>query len=67
MFIIIPKGVRVYPLISNLLLLLEDNNVAVVAFLIFAILCLYLLWATIKGNVKFGLRVLICWAVHPMK
>lgn len=23
--------------------------------------------ATIKGNIKFGLRIFLCWALHPMK
>ena len=36
-------------------------------FFIFAILCLYLLFCLIKGNFKFGVRILCCWSIHPMK
>lgn len=65
-FIIIPNGKPIYPFLNNLLTALENNNVGFVATAFFALFCLYLLWATIKGNVKFGLRVFLCWALHPM-
>ena len=45
----------------------QDHNVAFLSFIFFSIFCLYLLWATMKGNIKFGVRFLCCWSVHPMK
>ena len=66
-FIIKSNGQPIYPFLDNLLVFLVDNNVGFLATGFFTMFCLYLLLATIKGNVKFGLRVLLCWAVHPMK
>ena len=66
-FIIIPNGQPITPFLNNLLTYLVQNNVSFLATAFFSFFCLYLLLAAIKGNVKFGLRVLLCWAVHPMK
>jgi len=66
-FIIIPGGKPVYPFLNNLLTGLVEANVAFLATAFFAMFCLYLLWATIKGNLKFGLRFIMCWDIHPMK
>jgi LMBR1 domain-containing protein 1 len=66
-FIIIPYGIPIYPFLNILLLYFVENNVSFLATGFFAIFCLYLLLAAIKGSVKFGLRILICWSVHPMK
>ena len=43
------------------------HNVSFIAIGIFALLCIYLLLATIKGNFKFGVKVLILGSIHPMK
>lgn len=56
-----------YPFLSYMFIFFQDNNVAFLSFIFFSIFCLYLLWATIKGNIKFGVRILCCWSVHPMK
>ena len=66
-FVILKNGQAIYPLISNLLLYFQNHSVSFLSYLFFGLFCLYLLWATVKGNTKFGLRVLICWALHPMK
>lgn len=66
-FIIKINGQPVYPFLNNLLIFLTENNVSFLATAFFAMFCLYLLLAAIKGNVKFGLRILLCWSVHPMK
>ena len=66
-FIIQFKNEPIYPFLNNLLTALVEANVSFLATAFFAIFCLYLLWATIKGNIKFGLRVFLCWSLHPMK
>ena len=66
-FIAIPNGQPLYPFLNNLLIYLTENNVSFLATAFFAMFCLYLLLAAIKGNTKFGLRILLCWSVHPMK
>ena len=66
-FIIMPNGQPVTPFLNNLLIYLTQYNVSFLATAFFAMFCLYLLLASIKGNLKFGLRILLCWAVHPMK
>jgi hypothetical protein len=66
-FVIIPGGQPAYPFLNNLLTFLVENNVAFLSTAFFALFCIYLLWAAIKGNIKFGLRILLCWSLHPMK
>ena len=66
-FIAKPNGQPLHPFLNNLLTYLVEANVAFLATAFFAMFCLYLLLAVIKGNVKFGLRILLCMAVHPMK
>lgn len=66
-FIAIPNGQPIHPFLNNLLIFLVENNVSFLATAFFAMFCLYLLLAAVKGNVKFGLRLLMCWTVHPMK
>jgi hypothetical protein len=65
-FVIKINGQPVYPFLNNLLTALTEANVAFLSTAFFAIFCLYLLWATVKGNIKFGLRML-CFTIHPMK
>ena len=66
-YIYTSKGRAGYPLISNLLLYLQDNYMAFLSFFIFTVLCLYLLYCLMKGNFKFGVRIFCCWTIHPMK
>ena len=56
-----------YPFLSYLLIFFQDKEISFLSFFIFAILCLYLLFCLIKGNFKFGVRILCCWTIHPMK
>ena len=60
-------GQPAYPFLNNLLITLTDNNISFLATAFYMLFCVYLLLAAIKGNVKFGLRILVCWAIHPMK
>ena len=66
-FIYIENGRPKIQFISFFLLYLEDHNVAFLSFFFFALFCLYLLFCTMKGNIKFGLRIFVFSAVHPMK
>ena len=63
----IKNGRPGYPFLSYLLIFFQDNEVSFLSFFIFAILCLYLLFCMIKGNFTFGVRILCCWSIHPMK
>ena len=63
----IKNGRPGYPFLSYLLVFFQDSGVSFLSFFIFAILCLYLLFCLIKGNFKFGVRILCCWSIHPMK
>ena len=66
-FIYTENGRPKIQFISYFLLYLEDHNVAFLSFFFFALFCLYLLFCTMKGNIKFGLRIFLFSAVHPMK
>ena len=55
------------PMLNELFIHLEDNNVGFLSTAIFAYLCLYMLWAVQKGNIKFGIRIPCCCRFHPMK
>ena len=46
----------VHPFLNGLLEGIRQINVDFISATIFALLAIYLLFATIKGNVKFGLR-----------
>jgi LMBR1 domain-containing protein 1 len=63
----IKNGRPGYPFLSYLLIFFQDESVSFLSFFIFAILCLYLLFCLMKGNFKFGVRILCCWSIHPMK
>jgi LMBR1 domain-containing protein 1 len=51
--------------INRLLSILQGNNLGFIGLAIYASLSLYLLLATVKGNLKFGLRIFIV-DIHPM-
>jgi len=46
---------------------LENSGVGFMAMIIFTFFSVYMLWAVVKGNFKFGVRIPYCCAVHPMK
>ena len=50
------NGKPVHPFLNNMLDGLVEGYVEFFSTGIFTIIALYLLWATIKGNIKFGLR-----------
>ena len=56
-----------YPFLARMYIYFNDNDLAFLSFLIFSILSLYLLLCVIKGNFKFGVRILCCWEIYPMK
>lgn len=56
----------VYPFLNNLFLAL-DGVVAFFGTVFFGIFGFYLLWCTIEGVVKFGLRIPFIFAIHPIK
>ena len=63
----IKNGRPGYPFLSYLLIFFQDESISFLSFFTFAILCLYLLFCLMKGNFKFGVRILCCWSIHPMK
>lgn len=56
-----------YPFLARMYIFFNDHDLAFLSFLIFSILSLYLLLCVIKGNFKFGVRILCCWEIYPMK
>ena len=56
-----------YPFLAKMYIFFNDHDLAFLSFLIFSILSLYLLLCVIKGNFKFGVRILCCWEIFPMK
>jgi len=70
LFVIIRVGTPpkpIYSFLNILLLYFQNMGLGFLSSAIFSIFCLYLLWATIKGNLKFGVRVMCCFDTHPMK
>ena len=63
----IKNGRPGYPFLAYLFIFFQDHSIAFLSFAFFAIFCLYLLFCTIKGNFKFGVRILCCWSIYPMK
>ena len=53
--------------LARMYIFFNDHDVAFISFIIFSILSLYLLFCVFKGNFKFGIRLLCCWRVFPMK
>ena len=56
-----------YPFLARMYIFFNDHDLAFLSFFIFSILSLYLLLCVIKGNFKFGVRILCCWEIFPMK
>ena len=67
-YILIRKNGKPFFTFLNVpLVKLTDVNLSFVAICIFTVLSLYLLLITIKGNFKFGLRIMFLVEIHPMK
>ncbi len=66
-FIIQPDGEPLFGFMNNLLVYLTENNATFVSIGIYSVISLYLLYAVIIGNFKFGLRVFFYFDIHPMK
>jgi LMBR1 domain-containing protein 1 len=58
-------GRPVNPFLNNLLELLEQSKVSVLATILLALIGYYMMIAAIKGNVRVGLRVL-CFTFYPL-
>ena len=68
LYIIIKRNGRpIHSFLNIPLVKLTDINLSFVSICIFTVLSLYLLLITIKGNFKFGLRIMILGTIHPMK
>ncbi|MCQ2821199.1 MAG: LMBR1 domain-containing protein [archaeon] len=61
------QGKALYQGLNVLLVYMTDKGISFVAIGIFAIMCMYLLLCTMKGNLKFGVRFFILGSIHPMK
>lgn len=61
------NGRPAFPFLARMYIFFNDHDLAFLSFFIFSILSLYLLLCVIKGNFKFGVRVLCCWEIFPMK
>lgn len=55
------------PFLNNMLIGLDKGNAGFLAALLFAAMMVYLLFCTIKGNFKCGLRIPFLISLHPMK
>ena len=60
-------GFPAHPFFNNLLTGLEEGNAAFLSTAVFAFLALYLLWCSMKGAFKFGIRIPFIFRFHPMK
>ena len=60
-------GKPLFTFLNMPLVALADANVSFLSILIFVIMTFYLLIITVKGNFKFGLRIMILGSIHPMK
>ncbi|CAD8143814.1 unnamed protein product [Paramecium octaurelia] len=69
LFIVIrdSDGISASPFLNKILIGLEDGNAGFLCVGIFGFLCIYLLWCTQKGNIKFGLRIPFLFSLHIMK
>ena len=68
LYIIITKNGRpIHQFLNIALVKLTDLNLSFLAICLFIVLSLYLLLITIKGNFKFGLRIMLFVEIHPMK
>ena len=68
-FYIIVKidGKPLFTFLNIPLVKLADINLSFLSIIIFVVMSFYLLLCTVKGNFKFGLRIMILGQIHPMK
>ena len=68
LYIVIKKnGQPLYPFLNIPLVVLTDNNCSFLAICLFTVFSFYLVIATVKGNVKFGIRLMCLGQIHPLK
>jgi len=60
-------GKPLYNFINGVLDLFEFQDVTFFSTIVFSGLALYMLWCTMKGLFKFGLRIFVFMPIHPMK
>ena len=53
--------------LNDLFVFLEFKIARFVSTILFALIALYILLTVLKGNFKFGLRILFFMPIHPMK
>jgi LMBR1 domain-containing protein 1 len=53
--------------LNQIFLYFEYSVVSFLGTILLAFFCIYLLWATQKGNLKFGMRIPFLFTIHPMK
>ena len=53
--------------LNDLFVFLEFKIARFVSTILFAVISLYVLLTVLKGNIKFGLRILFFMPIHPMK
>lgn len=61
------KIYRFIPFLNDLFYALDGGLVSFFGTIAYCIWALWLMWAVIKGNFTFGLRVPLLFTVHPMK
>ena len=67
-YILITKNGKPFFTFLNVpLVKLTNANLSFLSICLFTLLSLYLLLITIKGNFKFGLRIMLLGEIHPMK
>ena len=64
--LIVINGAPASPFFNDILNRIEESNVSVIATAIFEGLALFLLFAAIKGNIKFGVRC-FCFTFFPVR
>jgi len=59
------NGIPRNAFLNKLFIWLEERNTGFVAIIFFGFFSYYLLWACMKGNIKFGIRC-FCFTFYPM-
>jgi LMBR1 domain-containing protein 1 len=60
-------GIAASAFLNKILIGLENGNAGFLCVGVFALFCIYLLWCTQKGNIKFGIRIPFLFSLHIMK
>lgn len=60
-------GKPLFNFLNSVLDLFEFENITFFSTIFFSAFSLYMLWCTLKGLIKFGLRLFIVFPIHPMK